>query len=191
MLLGFMAKSCRCARITTASFHSFTSLRADQSSLPATADKTLVQQCLHNYSIEVTPGAARKIDDFAAVPGLAPNTSVNVTYLVGADINESLDIAKRLAEGGMQPVAHVPARAFATLSDVDDYLSKLHDLGCREVLVLGGGAPEPVGGLHETMQILDVRSFHSIQLFYLMFVEHLSIPNLEPICQLLQLICNF
>ena len=160
MLLRFMAKACRatttrCVLTTTASFHSSISLRADQSSLPATADKTLVQQCLHNYSIEVTPGAARKIDDFAAVPGLAPNTSVNVTYLVGADINESLDIAKRLVEGGMQPVAHVPARAFATLSDVDDYLSKLHDLGCREVLVLGGGAPEPVGDLHETMQILD------------------------------------
>jgi len=110
---------------------------------------------LANYSIEVTPGAARKINSFADVAGLAPNTSVNVTYLVGADINESLEICSRLVEGGMVPVAHVPARAFATLSEVDDYLSKLHQLGCQEVLVLGGGAPEPAGELHETMQILE------------------------------------
>ena len=87
--------------------------------------------------------------------GLAPGTNVNVTYLVGADINESLDICDRLVQGGMKPVAHVPARAFLTLSDVEDYLSKLHDLGCREVLVLGGGAAEPVGDLHESMQILE------------------------------------
>jgi len=116
---------------------------------------TLVQSCLANYSIEVTPGAAKKVSSFAEVKGLAPNTNVNVTYLVGADINESLSICERLVEGGMLPVAHVPARAFPTLLDVEDYLSKLNQLGCREVLVLGGGAPEPAGELHETMQILE------------------------------------
>jgi methylenetetrahydrofolate reductase (NADPH) len=132
-------------------FTSSTSLR----SFSTTDTTTLVQSCLANYSIEVTPGAAKKVSSFAEVKGLAPNTNVNVTYLVGADINESLDICARLVEGGMLPVAHVPARAFPTLSDVEDYLSKLNQLGCREVLVLGGGAAEPAGELHETMQILE------------------------------------
>ena len=160
MLLRFLAKSTLLSRrLPAACFSTSCSASSEQSSSePSTTpskDLTLVQKCLHNYSIEVTPGAARKIADFAQVEGLAPNTSVNVTYLVGADINESLDICKRLVQGGMQPVAHVPARAFATLSEVEDYLSKLQALGCREVLVLGGGAAEPIGELHETMQILD------------------------------------
>jgi methylenetetrahydrofolate reductase (NADPH) len=132
-------------------FASSTSLR----SFSTTDTATPVQSCLANYSIEVTPGAAKKVSSFAEVEGLAPNTSANVTYLVGADINEPLDICARLVEGGMLPVAHVPARAFPTLSDVEDYLSELNQLGCREVLVLGGGAAEPAGELHETMQILD------------------------------------
>ena len=119
------------------------------------SEQDLVTNCLANYSIEVTPGAAKKVKAFDNVDGLALGTHVNVTYLVGADINESLDICDRLVQGGMKPVAHVPARAFPTLSDVEDYLSKLHVLGCDEVLVLGGGAAEPAGDLHESMQILE------------------------------------
>ena len=134
-----------------ASFSSSTSAAASSTF----SSEQLVTNCLSNYSIEVTPSAAKKVKSFDQVKGLAPGTNVNVTYLVGADINESLDICDRLVQGGMKPVAHVPARAFLTLSDVEDYLSKLHDLGCREVLVLGGGAAEPVGDLHESMQILE------------------------------------
>jgi methylenetetrahydrofolate reductase (NADPH) len=135
--------------------HFFSSTTVTKNTTQDDNKLTIIQKCLSNYSIEVTPGAAKKIDSFADVAGLAPNTSVNVTYLVGADINESLSICQRLVEDGMRPVAHVPARAFPTLSEVEDYLSKLHNLGCREVLVLGGGAPTPSGDLHESMQILE------------------------------------
>ena len=38
---------------------------------------------------------------------------------------------------------------------MDWYLKELRALGCKDVLVLGGGGAEPAGSLHETMQILE------------------------------------
>ena len=129
--------------------------RRSLSTAAGMSSQDLIKACCLEYSIEVTPGQSRKVADFANVEGLSPGTAVNVTYLVGADIDESIDTCKRLVAGGMRPVAHVPARAFATLVEAEDYLSRLSEVGVEEVLVLGGGASEPVGELHESMQILE------------------------------------
>jgi len=125
------------------------------SSAAGKSPQELINACCLGYSIEVTPGQARKFPDFAQVEGLNPGTSVNVTYLVGANIEESIDTCKRLVTGGMLPVAHVPARAFVSLAEVEDYLAQLSGVGVEEVLILGGGSPQPVGELHESMQILE------------------------------------
>ncbi len=131
---------------------------ASRSSFSSSAGTTPQQFDLlkrFGYSIEVTPGQSRKISDFASVEGLSAGTEVNVTYLVGANIEESIDTCKRLVAGGMRPVAHVPARAFPTLLEVEAFLSRLHGAGVEDVLVLGGGADAPAGELHESMQILE------------------------------------
>lgn len=150
VVAGLHARHSFCSRDSCASVHSTTSAMS-------TADSaaSFLSQCMSGYSIEVTPGAARKIDSFADIKLLAPGTTVNVTYLVGADIEESLQICGRLIRGGMRPVAHVPARAFPTMSDAGQYLTRLKELGVKDVLVLGGGAAQPAGELHETMQILE------------------------------------
>lgn len=121
----------------------------------ATASKEAVQRCVANYSVEVTPMAAKKIADFANVEGLQPGTVVNVTFLVGSDIEDTIGLCKRLQDSGMNAVAHVPARGFASLQDVEAFLARLSDCGVREVLVLGGGADQPLGSLSEAMQILE------------------------------------
>lgn len=113
-----------------------------------------VQRCVAGYSIEVTPAAAKKVESFAAVEGLAKGTVVNVTFLPGSDIADTISICERLSQAQMLPVAHVPARSFATLEEVDAYLEALVAVGVREVLVLGGGAPTPAGLLVESLQIL-------------------------------------
>eukprot|EP00943_MAST-04B_sp_MAST-4B-sp1_P007969 g7969.t1 len=118
-------------------------------------DKQTLSTFMSNYSIEVTPNAAKKISDFGSIKLLQPNTTVNVTYLVGADISESISICKRLVDANMNPVAHVPARAFKSLIGVEDYLVQLKDVGVKELLILGGGADVPKGELHEAIQILD------------------------------------
>eukprot|EP00937_MAST-01D_sp_MAST-1D-sp2_P003795 g3795.t1 len=115
-----------------------------------------VQRLAARYSVEVTPAAARKVKGcFSDVAGLRAGTTVNVTYLVGADIEESISTCERLARAGMRPVAHVPARSFASLGDADEYLTRLRGVGVDELLLLGGGAEVPTGALHESMQLLE------------------------------------
>lgn len=114
-----------------------------------------IRRCASNYSVEITPVAAQKVKLFQDVVGLHPGTSVNVTFLVGADIEDTIGLCRKLVDAGLLPVAHMPARAFPSLVEVEDYIVKLVDVGVREVLVLGGGASEPAGSLSEAMHVLE------------------------------------
>ena len=118
-------------------------------------DSQTLSTFMSTFSIEVTPNAAKKINDFSSVQFLEKGTTVNVTYLVGADIEESIGICSRLADADMNPVAHVPSRAFGSLVEVEEYFVRLRDIGVNEILVLGGGSDQPKGNLHESMQILE------------------------------------
>lgn len=68
---------------------------------------------------------------------------------------DSIETCSRLHKDGLRPVAHVPARAFATLADAEEYLVRLKDVGVDELLVLGGGADTPAGALSESYQLLE------------------------------------
>eukprot|EP00928_Gymnodinium_smaydae_P027358 TRINITY_DN21185_c0_g1_i1.p1 TRINITY_DN21185_c0_g1~~TRINITY_DN21185_c0_g1_i1.p1 ORF type:complete len:330 (-),score=48.36 TRINITY_DN21185_c0_g1_i1:295-1284(-) len=121
----------------------------------APASKEAIQKCGSGYSIEVTPMAAKRVTSFAEVQGLNPGTVVNVTFLVGSSVEDTINICERLQTSSMKAVAHVPARAFASLKDVEGYFDRLKNVGVQEVLVLGGGADKPAGDLSEAMQILE------------------------------------
>ena len=58
-----------------------------------------------NWSIEVTPNGAAKIESFGDC--LAPGTSVNVTFLPGSDPRDTIAVAERLHNDGMRPVPRV------------------------------------------------------------------------------------
>ena len=55
-----------------------------------TANIQQIQKAALGWSIEVTPAGATKIDSFAAC--LAPDTSVNVTFLPGTDPMETVAV---------------------------------------------------------------------------------------------------
>ena len=104
-----------------------------------------IKRLAGDYSIEVTPMGAKKIANFGEVPGLLPGQDINVTYLVGSDVNDTYDVCRNLVTAGMKPIAHLPARTFAKLKDVESYLDHLkNDIGVHEVLCIGGGADKPV-----------------------------------------------
>lgn len=114
-----------------------------------------IQRCTTGYSIEVTPPVARKLGSFRNMPGLQTGTTVNVTYLPGSSIQDTLDTCKMLVDAEMHPVAHLPVRSFASLDAVNQYLASLAKLGVDELLVLGGNPSTPVGELDNAMQILE------------------------------------
>ena len=74
-----------------------------------TANIQQIQQAAQGWSIEVTPAGATKIDSFAAC--LAPETTVNVTFLPGTDPMDTVAVTKRLHNEGMKAVPHLAARS--------------------------------------------------------------------------------
>jgi methylenetetrahydrofolate reductase (NADPH) len=107
-----------------------------------------------NWSIEVTPTGATKIDSFAAL--LAESTSVNVTFLPGTDPNDTIAVAKRLSDEGMNAIPHIAARSLSDKDQLDGLLKRMtSEANVSEVLVIGGGVDKPVGAFDNTMQVLN------------------------------------
>ena len=106
------------------------------------------------WSIEVTPAGATKIESFAGI--LEEGTTVNVTFLPGSDPLDTIATAKRLADDGMNAVPHIAARSLQNKEQLDDLLKRMtSEANVREVLVIGGGVDNPVGEFDCTMQILQ------------------------------------
>jgi methylenetetrahydrofolate reductase (NADPH) len=107
-----------------------------------------------DWSIEVTPAGATKIESFAGI--LEEGTTVNVTFLPGSDPLDTIATAKRLADDGMNAVPHIAARSLQNKEQLDDLLKRMtSEANVREVLVIGGGVDNPVGEFDCAMQILQ------------------------------------
>ena len=107
-----------------------------------------------NWSIEVTPPGAGKIESFAEV--LAEGTTVNVTFLPGTDPKDTVDVAARLRDEGMNPVHHIAARSLQSRDQLDGLLADMVNRAkVDEVLVIGGGVDKPVGDFASSMDVLE------------------------------------
>lgn len=113
-----------------------------------------IQQAAAHWSIEVTPAGATKIDSFADC--LDPGTTVNVTFLPGSDPMDTVAVAERLHNEGMNPVPHLAARSLRDTDQLDTLLAAYTSrCGVNEVLVIGGGVDHPVGAFSDSMQVLE------------------------------------
>lgn len=113
-----------------------------------------IQAAASDWSIEVTPTGATKIDSFADC--LAPGTTVNVTFLPGSDPMDTVAVAQRLHNDGMKPVPHLAARSLKDADQLDALLSAFtKQAGVSEVLVIGGGVDNPVGQFTSSIEVLN------------------------------------
>jgi methylenetetrahydrofolate reductase (NADPH) len=105
-------------------------------------------------SIEVTPKASAELAELAGL--LAPATSVYVTALPGADLDDLVTAARRVRDAGHEPVPHIPARAIAGRDGLDRLLGALAaEAGVVDVLVVGGSAKEQAGEYSSSIEILE------------------------------------
>ena len=119
-----------------------------------TANIHQIQKAAEGWSIEVTPAGATNIDSFAAC--LSPGTTVNVTFLPGSDPMETVAVAKRLHNEGMNAVPHLAARSLEDADQIDTLLASYRaEAGVDEVLIIGGGVDQPVGAFENSLQILE------------------------------------
>ena len=107
-----------------------------------------------NWSIEVTPAGAGKVESFG--DALAPGTDVNVTFLPGSDPADTAKVAARLRDEGMHPIPHIAARSIHDKAQLDSILKALKEqASVDEVLIIGGGVDNPVGDFASSMDILE------------------------------------
>jgi methylenetetrahydrofolate reductase (NADH) len=115
---------------------------------------------LERLSLEITP---RQIDKVAFLgERLKPGTRVFIALIDPADVAGQLQAAKALRQAGLEPVPHVPARFIHDLADLKSRIGALaQEAGATEMLVLGGGAPHPVGRYDAAIQILETGVFEA------------------------------
>jgi methylenetetrahydrofolate reductase (NADPH) len=118
------------------------------------ATREQIVSLLAGFSVEVTPASAAKVEDFSA--HLAAGTTVNVTFLPGSDIADTIAICARLRREGFNPVPHIAARSLESAAHLERYLDGLaSDAQVDEALVIGGGVDNPVGPYATSMQVLS------------------------------------
>ena len=130
-----------------------------------------VEAMLADYSIEVMPRTAEKVEDFRAI--LPQNTRVYIAHIEGTPIEEMVATAKRLAADGFQVMPHFPARIIKDAATLDDWIARYQgEAGIDQALLLAGGVDSPVGEFDSSMQLLETGLFENAGFKHLHVAGH-------------------
>lgn len=109
---------------------------------------------MKNLTVEMTGRQADKVPLLR--DKLPPGTRVFIALIEAGDVAGQLEAAKGLTRAGLVPIPHIPARFVRDLDDLKTRMAALAgDAGVTEVLVVGGGAPQPIGQYDASIQILE------------------------------------
>ena len=118
----------------------------------------VVKNFLNGYSIEVTPNAAAKIENFAEV--LPANTRIYIAHIEGTPFEEMLKTAKKITNEGFIPMPHFPARIIEDKDTLESWLSQYSgEADVQEALVIAGGSKSPVGVFDSSIQLIETELF--------------------------------
>jgi methylenetetrahydrofolate reductase (NADPH) len=117
-----------------------------------------VEALLKDYSIEVMPRTAEKVEDFRAL--LPQGTRVYVAHIEGTPIEEMVATAKRLAADGYNVMPHFPARIIKDKAMLADWIARYQgEANVKQALLLAGGVAKPHGDFSDSMQLLETGLF--------------------------------
>lgn len=118
----------------------------------------VVKNFLNGYSIEVTPNAAAKIENFAEV--LPTNTRIYIAHIEGTPFKEMLTTAKKITDEGFIPMPHFPARIIEDKDMLESWLSQYSgEANVQEALLIAGGSKNPVGVFDSSIQLIETELF--------------------------------
>jgi methylenetetrahydrofolate reductase (NADPH) len=124
---------------------------------PAPSDAAAIAHLIRDFSIEVMPRTAAKIDDFRVI--LPEGTRIYLAHIDGTDFAEMTATARRLRGEGFRVMPHFPARGIASRAELACRIEAYADIGIREALVLAGGIDRPRGPYGDSMQLLETGLF--------------------------------
>ena len=113
-----------------------------------------VEAFLQDYSIEVMPRTAEKVEDFRTL--LPAGTRVYIAHIEGTPIEDMVATAKRIAGEGYAVMPHFPARIIKDKGTLADWIARYQgEAGVDQALLLAGGVATPHGYYDSSMQLLE------------------------------------
>ncbi len=117
-----------------------------------------VEAFLQDYSIEVMPRTAEKVENFRDL--LPAGTRVYIAHIEGTPIDDMVATARRLSMDGFPVMPHFPARIIKDSATLADWIARYQgEAGVDQALVLAGGVEKPHGDFHSSMQLLEDGAF--------------------------------
>lgn len=131
-----------------------------QTIIPTTGNQSATSAFLHNMTLEITPRQAEKLPLIAQ--NVAPGTHVFVALVDPSHLEDQVAAMAEIRKFGFEPVPHIPARFVRNEDDLKARVERLARSGdVTRYLVLGGGAPEPVGDYHCALQLMETGVFEA------------------------------
>ncbi|MEQ6248108.1 methylenetetrahydrofolate reductase [Sulfitobacter sp. HNIBRBA3233] len=127
--------------------------------VPATGgNDPRVEDFLKDFSIEVMPRTAEKVEDFRAI--LPEGTRVYIAHIEGTPIEDMVATAARLNEDGFKVMPHFPARIIKDRATLADWIARYQgEADVRQGLLLAGGVTTPHGDFSDSMQLMETGLF--------------------------------
>lgn len=117
-----------------------------------------VEAFLQDYSIEVMPRTAEKVEDFRAL--LPEGTRVYIAHIEGTPIDDMVRTAARLARDGFAVMPHFPARIIKDKATLADWIARYQgEADVKQALLLAGGVAQPCGDFDSSMQLMETGLF--------------------------------
>ena len=130
-----------------------------------------IKNFLDGFSIEVTPRAAAKIDNFAEL--IPKGTLIYVAHIEGTPIEDMVSTAKKINEQGFKPMPHFPARIIKDKNVLQDWISRYqNEADVKNALLIAGGANKPYGDYDSSIKLIESELFDKSNFLNLHIAGH-------------------
>ena len=127
-----------------------------------------IKNFLDGFSVEVTPKAASKIENFEEY--IPSGTLVYIAHIEGTPIEEMVATAKKINDQGFSAMPHFPARIIKDKNVLEDWISRYkNEANVSNALLIAGGANKPYGEYDSSIQLIeselfDKADFHNLHI---------------------------
>ena len=117
-----------------------------------------IKKFLDGFSVEVTPKAASKIENFEDY--IPSGTFVYIAHIEGTPIEEMVETAKKINDQGFCAMPHFPARIIKDKNVLEDWISRYkNEANVSNALLIAGGANKPYGQYDSSIQLIESELF--------------------------------
>ena len=117
-----------------------------------------IKKFLDGFSVEVTPKAASKIENFEDY--IPSGTLVYIAHIEGTPIDEMVATAKKINDQGFCAMPHFPARIIKDKNVLEDWISRYkNEANVSNALLIAGGANKPYGQYDSSIQLIESELF--------------------------------